>query len=199
MKIIELLGFIVLSFIICLVLVLFVIGFKFNIVSNISGDKIKEIEMGMNFEQLISILGKPYEIDVAGATHNINCKNPKFYFEMPVNKNMDIIEIVDGIYTDTSYCCDAYKEDIQKSKGITLAYTKNPSFLISFFSSYPILWVNLDRSYHVRGVFAKRYNFPDNVSRIYSLSWKTDTTTFEKIPDEVDFFINEELFNKCFK
>ena len=118
MKTIELLSFIILSIItsiLCLTVLAFfiifgIVGHSVNITSKISADKIKEIELGMNFEEVISILGKPYEIDILGTTHSSICRNPKLYFEMPVNKNMDIIDIVDRIYSDTSYCCDTYEQ-----------------------------------------------------------------------------------------
>ncbi len=61
-----------------------------------------------------------------------------------------------------------------------------------------MLWVYLDSSYCVQGVFAKRYDFIDDVG-IYSLSWKTDTITLEEIPNEISLFVNDDLFNKCFK
>jgi hypothetical protein len=60
-----------------------------------------------------------------------------------------------------------------------------------------MLWVHLDSNYCVRNVYAKYYA-GDKIC-IYSLSWKQDETTLEEIPSEVALYINEELFDKCFK
>ena len=203
-KKIEVLSFIILSIIamiLCIVLGLYILGmfgYKSNTGSDISGNKIKRIEMGMTLEQVISILGKPFEIDVSGETHSFDCKSPKFYLEMPVNENTDIIYIVDRIYNDTSYCCDAYKEEIQRGKRITLIYSNRPCFIKSLFIIYPMLWVHLDCNYCVQSVYVKQYDFPDKIP-IYSLSWQTDEITLEEKSGEISLFINDELFNKCFK
>jgi len=187
----------IIGIILCFVLVINILGYRSNVANGITGDKIKEIEMGMPLEQIIFILGKPFEIENFDGQHDFSCKNPKF-LEMKVNKNTDIIYTVDCFFNETS-CCEAYKEDKQIwGKRVTLTYTKRPCFLKSLFTSYPMLWVHLDSNYCVQNVYAKQYDFMDDIC-IYSLSWKTDTTTFEEIPGEIDFFINEELFDKCFK
>lgn len=192
MKITKVLS-VILGIILCLVLVINIFGNRSNIVNGITGFEIKKIEMGMTLEQVISILGKPYEIKNYYGLHDVSCKNPIF-LETSVDENTDIIHIVDSFFK-ALHCCEDYKEDRQKfDKRVTLTYTKP----VCFSKYYPMLWVHLDSNYRVHGVFAKRYGFIDDVE-IYSLSWKTDTTTLEEIPNEISLFINNDLFNKCFK
>jgi hypothetical protein len=200
MKTIKVIGFIILSIIgiiLCFVLAINIFGHKSNVANGITGTEIKRIEMGMTLEQVISVLGKPYEIETSSGQHSlVSCKNPKLGLKIRVKENTDIVHIVDNFY-DTCYCCDGYKESIQRmGKRVTLTYTKRPC--LSLFIPYPMLWVHLDSNYRVWNVFAKRYKSPDDIC-IYSLSWKTDETTLEEISGETDLFINDELFNKCFK
>jgi hypothetical protein len=112
---------------------------------------------------------------------------------MNVNENTDIIYIVDSVFNDTEFCCNGNKEDIQQGKRLTLTYTKP----VLFSKYYPMLWVHLDSSYRVCNVYAKRYEFIDDIC-IYSLSWKIDSINLEKAQYKSVIFINEELFNKCF-
>jgi hypothetical protein len=191
MKTIKALSLII-GIILCLVLVINILGYRLNIANEITGDKIKKIEMGMTLEQVISILGKPYEIETLAGLHNFSCKNPKTRLEMNISENTDIIYIVDSIFSDTNFCCDGNEEDIKRGKRVTLIYTK-PVRLSKY---YPMLWVQLDSNYRVWGVSAKRYEFMDDVC-VYSLSWKTDTAT--ETQGEISLFINDALFNKCFK
>lgn len=183
----------IIGVILCLVLVINILGYRSNVANGITGDEIKKVEMGMTLEQVISILGKPYEINNYNGQHDFSCKTPLF-LEMSLNDNTDIIHIVDSFY-NAPYCCGACKEDRQLcGKEVTLTYTK-PVRLSKY---YPMLWVHLDSNYCVRSVFAKRYEFIDDVC-IYSLSWKKEETTLEEIQGETSLFINDELFNKCFK
>ena len=192
MKTIKALSLII-GLILCLVLAINILGYRSNVANEITGTEIKEIEMGMTLEQVISILGKPYKIENSKGQHDFSCKNPNF-LETSVNENTDIIHIVDSFFNDTS-CCEAYKEDRQRfGKRVTLTYTKP----VRFSKYYPMLWVHLDSNYRVWNVFAKRKDHIDDIC-IYSLSWKTDTTTLEEIPNEISLFINDDLFNKCFK
>ena len=181
------------SIILCLVLVINILGYQSNVANGITGTEIKKIKMGMTLEDVISILGKPYEISTLAGLHNWDCKNPKPTLKMDVDENTDIFHIVDSIFNDTDYCCEGNKEDIQRGKRVTLTYTKP----VRFSKYYPMLWIHLDSTYQVWNVFAKRYEFMDDLC-IYSLSWKKDETTLEEIPGEVNLIINEELFSKCF-
>ncbi|MCL2289344.1 MAG: hypothetical protein FWC34_01375 [Bacteroidetes bacterium] len=198
MKIIKILGLIILSiivFILSSVLVIKVLGYRTNIANGITGTEIKQIEIGMPFEEIISILGKPFTIENRNGQHSIvHCKNPKL-LEMSVNKNTDIIQVVDSFFNGT-YCCDAYKESIQK--GVTLQYTKRHCFFRNLFSNFPMLWVHLDSSYCVHSVYAREFDL-DLKPVIYSLSKKIDYDTWEEIPNEISLYINDELLEKYFK
>ena len=198
MKIIKILGLTILSFIgliLCVVLVIKVLGFRTNIANGITGTEIKQIEIGMPFDKTISILGKPFTIENLNGQHSIaHCKNPKL-LEMKVKKNTDIIQVVDSFFNGT-YCCDAWKETIQK--GVTLEYTKRPCFLINLFSNFPMLWVHLDSNYCVREVYAREFDL-DLKPVIYSLSKKVDYDTWEEVPNEISLYINDELLEKYFK
>ena len=131
---------------------------KSKIADGVTKDKIKEIEMGMPLEQVISILGNPYEIDCGVGHHNNTCKNPKLESGIRANNNADIIRIVDSIYNDTNYCCDYYKETkLEFGKYVTLTYTKRPSQLIRGLVNYSMLWVHIDSNYCVSGVYARKY------------------------------------------
>ena len=184
MKKIKVLTLIILSVVVCISCM-----DKSDIANGVTGDKIKEIEMGMRLEQVISILGKPYEIDCADRMHNNTCENPRVELNISLNKNTDIIHLVDSIYNDTNYCCDAYKESKTRfGKEVTLTYTKRPALLRGLVI-YTMLWVHLDSNYCVSSIYARRYEGLEGVS-IYPLSRETDGTTFER---------KQKLFNKCFK
>ncbi|MCL2040522.1 MAG: hypothetical protein FWG84_00600 [Bacteroidales bacterium] len=183
----------IISIILCFVLVFNILGYRSNIANGITGTEIKKIKMGMTLEEVISILGKPYEISTLAGLHNLDCKNPKPNLEMDVDESTDIVHIVDSIFNDTNYCCEGNEEDIQRGKRVTLTYTKP----VRFSKYYPMLWIHLDSTYRVWNVFAKRYAFLDDLC-IYSLSWKNDETTLEEIPGEINLIINEEIFSKCF-
>jgi hypothetical protein len=193
-KIISIIILSTLSIILCFILVINILGYRSNIANGITGTDIKEIEVGMTLEEVISILGQPYEIHTLAGLHDFSCKNPKPRLEMNVDKNTDIVYVVDNIFNATDYCCDGNEEDIRRGKRVTLTYTQ-PVRLSKY---YPMLWVHLDSNYRVWSVFAKRYKFMDNIC-IYSLSSQNDTTIFQEIPDKTELFINDELFNKCFK
>ena len=186
MKNIKILTLIILS-IIGIILIINFLGYRSNIANGITGDKIKKIQIGMPFEQVISILGRPYEIKSLAGLHDFSCKNPKPRLEMNVIESTDIISIVDSIYNDTNYCCDGNEEDVLRGKEVALTYTKKYTSPIRFFIYYPMLWVHLDSNYCVRSVYAKRYDWFDSIC-IYSL-----------LSADGIGFINEELFNKCFK
>ncbi len=132
MKTIKVLSLIV-GIILCFIFVINTLGYRSNVANGITGDEIKKIEMGMTLEQVISILGKPYEINGLEVQHGFSCKNSNF-LETSVNENTDIIHIVDSFFNDTS-CCEAYKEDRQLlDKRVTLIYTKP----VRFSKYYPI-------------------------------------------------------------
>jgi len=198
MKIIKILGLIILSFIgiiLSSILVIKVLGYRTNIANGITGAEIKQIEIGMPFKETILILGKPFKIKNLHGQHSIaNCRNPKL-LEMSVNKNTDIIQVVDSFFNGT-YCCDSWKESTQK--GVTLEYTKRPCFLRNLFSNFPMLWVHLDSNYCVKAVYAREIDL-DLKPVIYSLSRKVDYDTWEEVPNEMSLYINEELLEKYFK
>jgi len=164
---------------ICFVLVINTLGYRSDIANGITGTEIKKIEMGMPLEQVFSILGKPYEIDILAGQHDFSCKNPKF-LKMDVYENTDIIHILDSFFNDT-YCCNAYKE-VQKEiykQHVRLTYTKP----VHFSKYYPTLRVYLDSNYHVKNVVGKRCELIDCII-IYQIN---------------NQIIDEELFEKCFK
>ena len=111
-KILTLIFLSLIGVILCFILIINILGYRSNITTGITGDKIKKIQIGMPFEQVISILGKPYEIDYADRHHNLTCQNPRIELGISVNENTDIIHIVDSIYNDTNYCCDAYSKTL---------------------------------------------------------------------------------------
>jgi len=197
MKIIKILGLIILSLIgliLCFILVIKVLGYRTNIANGITSAEIKQIEIGMPFEETISILGKPFKIYTRGGQHSIaHCKNPKF-LEMSVDTNIDIIQVVDSFFNGT-YCCDSWKESIQK--GVTLEYTRRPCFLRNLFSKFPMLWVHLDSNYCVQEVYARELDL-DLKPVIYSLYRKVDYDTWKEVPNEISLYINEELLEKYF-
>ncbi|MFC2109608.1 hypothetical protein ACFLSU_03455 [Bacteroidota bacterium] len=49
---------------------------KKSISSNFSFKEIRKIEIGMNLEDVLKILGTPFEIKSHSATHNFSCKHP---------------------------------------------------------------------------------------------------------------------------
>ncbi len=160
----------------------------------VTGNKLKQIKLGMTIENVISNIGKPIKINASRTLHDGNCKNPRLGLEKKINSTSDIRNIIDSYYKDKKYCCDGNKEDL-KEKVITLQYTK-PNYLSK---KYPMLWIHLDDNYKVNCVYAKEYSgFLDfDGFEIYSLSWEFDLKTKTQ-KNNVDYFIDNEKFNEYF-
>lgn len=179
-----------------LILTINILGTRTDIVNGINGTKIKKVKLNMTIEQVFSILGRPYRINASRGLHNIGCKNPHKRLDIETNNKTDIKSTVNNFYNDTNYCCDGNKEDMQ-NKEVSLEYTRP----IKLSKNYPMLWIHLDNNFCVNSIYAKSYSgiFGLDDKCIYSLSWEMDTISLKIIYGKTDLFINEKIFNECFK
>lgn len=50
------------------------LGTRSDMVSGITGDKIKQVRLGMSYEEVVQFIGVPYEIHTLMGLHHIDCK-----------------------------------------------------------------------------------------------------------------------------
>jgi hypothetical protein len=168
-----------------------------NSKSNIKGENIKKIRLGMSLDDLESLIGKPIKIIEAPGLHNNNCKNPRDH-SLKIDDNKKISLIIEEFYKDTNYCCEGNREDLN-DKDITLNYTEHKT------RSHPMLWIHLDKNLRVNSVTAKRYEFLDFDGKfIFYLLEKTipvdDSVVAKKSEQKkFDYFIDEWLFYWSFQ
>lgn len=172
-----------------------VLGTRADIVDGVTGDKVKQILPGWTLEQVIAILGRPYKIDASQGLHEIGCPNAKPRLDIDINNATNIRQNVNVFYSETNFCCEGNKEDLQ-TKAITLTYTRP----VRLSQHYPMLWVHLDSSFKVCSVYAKQYDglLGFNDPSIYGKSWAFDATTMT-MKKEIESHIDETKFNDCFK
>lgn len=173
------------------------LGTRSNIAAGVTGDKIKQVKPGMSMEEVVSILGNPYGLESMAGLHTFQCQHPKPSLQIAVTKSLDIRKAVDDFYNDTIYCCPGNREDKQ-TKEITLIYTKP----VEFSMHYPMLWIHLDSSFRVYGVYAKRYDGFLGLDDpcIYSQYWERmfDSIGTVTFTGNIDYFIDEPKFAECF-
>ncbi len=90
-----------------------ILGTQSDVVPEVTGNKIKEVKLGMTIEQVISILGRPYKIEASIGLHNLGCKIPRSRLDLDINNAIDIKSVIDNFYGETNYCCEGIKEDMQ--------------------------------------------------------------------------------------
>ena len=155
-------------------------GEKTDIVDGINGQKIQEIKIGMTMENVISILGRPLTINVTNGVHSENCKSHRNSIKIKINKNSDLRNIINKIFSDTNYCCEGNREEM-RTKDYSFIYTRPV-----FGRFYPMLWVHFDSLFNVECVAANKYYFIEHFT-IYNLS------------KDGQIYLNKKLFNECFK
>jgi hypothetical protein len=192
-----LVGFVV-FLLFCLVFIIFVVNdfFLLSLPTKVTSDNILKITPGMTLEQVYNILGRPLKVNVLNGIHNISCANPHPTLNENISNKTDIRILVNDFISKQKNCCEGRKRDIEQLDDITLVYTKE-----GFLSSYPMLWVHLDRSFKVYGIYAKEYEaglLGDDPS-IYSFYWAMDSTCTKYNYTKTDKWINKEKFYRCFK
>ncbi len=172
---------------------LFIIGLSYAFVnlswtkSDISGhfraSDIREVKLGDSLEQVLEILGLPYELRALDGKHMSPCAGQKETVQVSADSLTDIRQIINATFADTNYCCSGNEQDLSYKRS-TLVYTKPVENTLF----YPMLWVHLDSNFKVYLVFAKRY---DNIIGIdeTEIYYSADKGTFE----------HSELFVTCFK
>jgi hypothetical protein len=179
--------------ILLLVICINLLGTRADIVDGVTGDKIKLIQPGWTLEQVVATLGRPFKIYASQGLHKIGCPKAKPRLNIDINNATDIRQVVNVFYSDTNFCCEGNKEDLQ-TKAVTLTYTR-PVRLSKY---YPMLWVHLDSSFKVYSVYAKQYDGLlglDDPS-IYGMSWAFDAT---KMKNNIESYIDDPKYNDCFK
>jgi hypothetical protein len=132
-----------------IILFLYFSPYILNSRSNIKGENIKKIGYGMSLDDLELLIGKPIEIIEVPGLHDIGCKNPK---ELKIDANKKMSLTIEEFYKDTNYCCEGNREDLQ-DKNVSLTYTERKTL------GHAMLWVDLDSTLRVNGVYVKRYEF----------------------------------------
>lgn len=199
MKIIKIFTITILSIIgliFILVLMVNITGTRSDLVTGVTGNKIKAIKPGMTLEQVVSIMGQPYQIDASQGLHLLECKKSKARLVIDMDNTINIKTVVDNFYNDTNYCCEGNKEDM-KNKEVTLTYSRP----VKFSKYYPMIWIHLDSNFCVNSIYAKRYDGFLGVDDpgIYGLSSDFDEKTGESIIGKTNEFINEKAFKACFE
>lgn len=156
---------------------------KRDLAGDFTSSEIRQIQIGMNLEEVQDILKSPYQITSLAGLHDLNCKVQKSRLIKDIDSKSDIKQIVNQKFSDTNYCCAGNKQDLE-NKRVTLVYTKR----LEFSRHYPMLWIHLDNNFQVESVFAKQYDGYIGLDDpcIYSL---TSESHFE----------NTKLFNENFK
>ena len=123
-----------------------------NLTSGVSEDRIKQIRVGMTIEQLISVLGKPYYIDICVPIHRTKeCDNSRNLYKIEISETTEIRQLVENEISDTNYCCSSNREQMLKG-GVTFTYSKH--LILPY---YQMLWIHLDDSLEVESVYRKYY------------------------------------------
>lgn len=182
----------------CLVFIIFGVNdfFLLSLPTKVTSDNILKITPGMTLEQVYNILGRPLKVHALHGIHNIGCANPHPTLKENISNKTDIRILVNDFLSKQKYCCEGNKRDIEQLDDVTLIYTKE-----GLLSSYPMLWVHLDRSFKVNGIYAKEYEaglLGDDPS-IYSFYWATDSICTKYNYTKTDKWINKEKFYSCFK
>lgn len=199
MKIVKIVGkifFTIAGLLLLLLLMVNILGTRSDLVSGVTGNKLKATKPGMTLEQVISILGMPYQMEASQGLHLLECKKSRDRLVIDLDNNIDIKATVDNYYSDTNYCCEGNREDM-KNKKVTLTYSRP----VKFSKYYPMIWIHLDSNYQVSSVYAKRYDgfLGMDDPGIYGSSWDFDEITGNPIIGRTRDFINQKAFSACFK
>jgi hypothetical protein len=146
---------------IILLSLLIVVGFitvnfsidKRDLSGDFSSTEIRQIQIGMDLEEVQKILGEPYQITSLAGLHDLTCKRQKSRLTEDIYSKSDIKQLVNQKFSETDYCCEGNREDLE-NKRVTLVYTKRQEFS----RHYPMLWVHMNSKFQVENVFAKQYD-----------------------------------------
>ncbi|WP_276134397.1 hypothetical protein [Polluticoccus soli] len=162
-----------------------------DVAPGVSADRIKKVNLGMKLEEVLALLGPPYNYEIAHQMHMMSCRNPaRGYYDVKPGEAKNICRKLERIFADTAFCCEGYRNDLNES-GFTLEYTRPVEFY-----AYPMLWVHFDHQFRVRSVFAKKYYWLDEPV-IYSLSHEIDSNLL-LIPGSKEMYISDWEFERTF-
>jgi outer membrane protein assembly factor BamE (lipoprotein component of BamABCDE complex) len=67
---------VLISIFLCLFIIIVIntLGYRSNVINGVTSNKIKAIKLGMSLDDVLLILGKPYEIEALDGLHNLSCK-----------------------------------------------------------------------------------------------------------------------------
>jgi hypothetical protein len=129
---------------------------------------LRGIKLGMKLEEVEKLIGVPYEVSAQGSVHDMTCKNASKQ-SASIRSYDQLNKIIQLWKQDTSWCCEANKEDKKIRNGYTLDFTKH--FYLNA-ADYPMVWVHLDSNLSVIQVYAKLYEgfLGFDYTEIYTLS-----------------------------
>jgi len=184
---------IIIGLTICGLLLLAFPFLKSNLADGVTADKIKLIVPGMKVEQVLSILGRPLNIDALRGTHNNNCHNPIGRPNFKVNSNTDIKKEIEIMFNPKRICCDGLKEDLDSSiRDFTFTYSEK-----KLVWTYPMLSVHFDGHNEVSSVYASIYEGFEHYC-IYYKGWGIDSLTTAQDKNKVAYFLDDRHFYKLF-
>jgi hypothetical protein len=150
-------------------LALFIIGCNsHNYRPQLTVTGMRGIKLGMKLEEVVYLIGVPYEVSRQGSTHNNTCKK-ELQQSASIRNYNQLNKSIQLWKQDTSWCCEANKEDRKIRNGYTLDFTKHVYLNID---DYPMVWVHLDSNLSVTQVYAKLYEgvLGFDYTEIYTLS-----------------------------
>lgn len=181
------------------IIVLFIFSFvpllptQTNIANGIKAAQIRKVKPGMDLDEVLQILGRPYSVNVLDGIHNIGCTaGDTQQLEIDITPGVDIYGCIIRMLNDTLYCCAGNRQD-KENKRFTLTYTRKPRS----YPYYGMLWIHFGDELKVRAVYAKRYTWFDDYA-IYNYSWQWDESMASEVKGCTDMYINEKDFAACF-
>ena len=130
-----------------------------DVAAGVTSERVEQVRRGISAAQLLAVLGRPYHVysSKGSGTHRIGkCADAEAgegVFSVEVSDTLDVEALLRRATIDsTVHKCDV---------GDFRAHDRNTTFTysrpVARVGSYPMLWVHLDSTAHVSGVFVKQY------------------------------------------
>ena len=144
-----------------------------DVSAGVTAERVEQVRRGMSAVQLLAVLGRPYNVDSykGSGTHSIeNCHGAEAN-EGIVNAEVSDTLNIEALFRRATADSSVHKCDIgdfrARDRNTTFTYSRR----VSGVGSYPMLWVHLDSTAHVSGVYVKQYTpyfFIEDDAVVYS-------------------------------